>query len=116
MVAVQIGDYMKIETDRAETMEPVYSCDLCGRISKHRITCSICNIDICSHCTFFDPRPDVEYQEKYCTSCFNIGKEYFDKMEEEKEKFDVLMEDIEQEWKDKAIEAANLANNKGCVL
>lgn len=98
---------MQVEVDREEKIGCIYQCDLCGKISKYRRTCSICNRDTCSNCTFFDPRWMGDHLDTYCKSCFNIGKEYFDRMEEEREKFDILMEEIEQEWKDKAIEAAN---------
>lgn len=103
---------MKIEVGREGTIEHMYQCDLCGRASVNRITCSICDRDICPSCTFFDPGWMGDSTDKYCESCFNIGKEYFKRMEEEQEKFDTLMEKIEQEWKNKAIEAANLTKNK----
>lgn len=90
-------------------MEDAYRCDLCGKVFWHKITCSICNRDICTNCTFFDPRCDGDHPEKYCKQCFDIGKEYFDRMENEREKFDVLIEEIEQEWRDKAIELVNLS-------
>lgn len=102
---------MEVEIDREDTttemMKFVYSCDLCGKISRHRRICSICNRDICSSCTFFDPRCIEDYRDMYCESCFNIGEEYFRRMEEERKKFDIVIEEIEKEWKEKAIEAAN---------
>lgn len=107
---------MEIEVERegvtTEMMKVVYSCDLCGKISRHRRTCSICNRNTCSSCTFFDPRCTRDYRDMYCESCFDIGEKYFKRMEEEQKKFDDLMEEIEKEWKDHAINAANSTRNK----
>jgi hypothetical protein len=48
-----------------------------------------------------------DFADIYCESCFNIGKEYFDRFKKEQEKFDTIMRKIECEWRAKAIEAAN---------
>lgn len=100
---------MKIEADSCDGIKYAYQCDLCGKVSSHRRVCYICNRDICTSCAFFDPRCDGDHPEKYCASCFNTGEKYFKRMEDERGKFDIIMEDIEQEWKDEAIEVAKLA-------
>lgn len=97
---------MKLEVDRENSVDDVYQCDICGRVSAYKVTCSICDRCICSNCTFFDTGWLGNYTDKYCESCFNIGKEYFDRFKKEREKFDAIMEKIECEWKDKATEAA----------
>lgn len=103
---------MQIEVDRNEAIKYAYQCDLCGKVSAYRRICSICNRDICSDCTLFDPRCNIDYPEKYCTSCFKIGEKYIERMNEEQEKFDIIMEEIEQEWRDEAIKVANLTKTK----
>ena len=103
---------MKIEADREDTIKYMYQCDLCGKVSAHKRTCGICNRDTCSECTFFDPRCMGNYPDTYCKSCFNIGKKYFNRMEEEREKFEALTEKIEQDWRDKALKMSKLARKK----
>lgn len=93
---------------KEEIVKYFYKCDLCGTLSTYKRSCNICGKDICYNCTKFDPRsPGMgdtgNYPEKYCLSCFNIGKKYIDRMNKEQEKFDTLIEEIEQEWRDESI-------------
>lgn len=97
---------MKLKVGRENSIDNTYQCDICGEVSVYKVTCSICGRDMCSSCTFFDTGCFGNYTDKYCESCFNIGKEYFDRFKKEREKFDTIMEKIEREWKDRAIEAA----------
>ncbi len=94
---------MRIIAGKEEIINYSYKCDICGKTSSHRATCSICGRDICYDCTKFDPRDTWDYPEKYCNSCFNIGQKYFHLINIEQERFDALIEKIEQEWKDEAI-------------
>ncbi len=103
---------MKIEVDREERIKFVYQCDLCGKISIHRKICSICNRDICSDCTVFDPICSGDCQDKYCSACFNIGEKYIDKISEEQEKFDTIIENLKKEWIDEAIKAMRLTKEQ----
>ena len=44
-----------------------------------------------------------DYPEKYCNCCFKVGDKYLRQIEVEQEKFDMLIEDLEQEWRDEAM-------------
>jgi hypothetical protein len=96
---------MRIEAGKEEVIKYSYICDICGNETSHHRICSICSRDICSDCTKFDPRDTGDYPEKYCDSCFNIGKKYLDQISIEEEKYDVIIENLEQEWRDEAIKA-----------
>lgn len=94
---------MRIESGKEEIIRYFYVCDLCGKgVSQHR-TCGICGRDLCSDCTRFDPRDIGDYPEKYCHSCFDIGKKYLDQISMQQEKFDVIVEELENKWRDEAI-------------
>lgn len=103
---------MRIGTGKEEVIKYSYICDLCGKGTEHHRVCSICGRDICSSCTKFDPRDMGDYPEKYCDSCFNIGRKYLDRISTEQEKFDVLIEEIEQEWRDEAIKVVKISKEK----
>ena len=94
---------MKVEAGKEEIVTYSYVCDLCGKGSSHRRTCGICGRDICSGCTKFDPRDTGDYPEKYCSKCFDVGQKYLEKIVAEQEKFDALIEDLEQDWRDEAV-------------
>lgn len=95
---------MRIEKDREEVIIYSYICDLCGKGTEHHKVCSICGRDMCSNCTNFDPRDmTADYPEKYCDSCFKAGEKYLRQIKVEQEKFDILIEELEQKWKDDAI-------------
>lgn len=103
---------MRIETGKEEVIKYSYICDLCGKGTGNHRVCGICGRDLCSSCTKFDPRDMGDYQEKYCDSCFNIGRKYLDRISAEQEKFDVLIEEIEQEWRDEAIKVVKISKEK----
>ena len=67
---------------------------------------------MCSGCAFSDPRYNGDLQKKYCLSCFKIGEKYVERMNDEQDKFDILIEEIEQEWIDEAMKMAKLAMEK----
>lgn len=96
---------MRIEAGKEEIIKYSYVCDICGKGTEHHRICSICGRDLCSSCTKFDPRDMGDYPEKFCDQCFNIGRKYLDRFSVEQEKFDTLIEEIEQEWRDEAIKA-----------
>lgn len=96
---------MQIEWSKEEIINYVYQCDLCGKASAHRITCSICDRDMCSDCTKFEPRDMGDYPSRYCSDCFNVGTKYLDKISIEQEKFDATVEKLEKEWRDEAIKS-----------
>lgn len=98
---------MKIDAGKEEIIKYVYRCDLCENETIHHRTCSICGRDICPACTRFDPRDRGDYSEKYCDICFNIGGKYLEQMSKEEEKYDAIIENLEQEWRDEAIKAVN---------
>jgi len=103
---------MKVETGKEEVIKYSYRCDLCGKEAAHHRTCGICGRDICSDCTKFDPRDTGDYPEKYCVPCFQIGQKYLDQISSEEEKYDVIVENLEQEWRDEAIKA--IKGSKKC--
>lgn len=105
---------MQIEKGKKEVIEYSYKCDVCGKepISYKRV-CSICGRDICSDCTKFDPRDIGDYSARFCIACFNIGKKYLQQIEMEQEKFDKLVEVVEEEWKNEAIESIKTGNTSG---
>lgn len=94
---------MIIEVGKEEVVQYNYGCDLCENVSSYQITCSICDRDICHNCTKFDPRDIEEYPRRYCNHCFSVGHKYLGIISREQEKFDVLVEGLEQEWRDEAI-------------
>lgn len=100
---------MKIETGKEEVIKYFYICDLCGNRTEHHRFCSICGRDICYDCTKLDPRDMGDYPVKFCNQCFDVGQKYLRRINAEQEKFDVLIEEIEQEWKDEAIKAVKIS-------
>lgn len=104
---------MRIEAGKEEVIKYSYICDLCGKEVAHHRVCSICGRDICSVCTKFGHRDRGDYPEKYCVNCFQIGQKYLDKISAEEEKCEVIVENIEQEWKDEAISAIKKGKNVG---
>lgn len=101
---------MRIETGKEEIIKYSYICDICGKGTEHH--CSICGRDLCSSCTKFDPRDIGDYSDKYCGQCFHIGQIYLDRIIIEQEKFDDLIEKLEQEWRDEAIKAVKISMEK----
>ena len=99
---------MRIEKGREEVIIYSYICDFCGNGTEHHRVCSICGRDLCSDCTKFDPRNIGDYPEKFCINCFQIGQKYIDQINIEQEKFDALIERLEQEWRDDAIKALEM--------
>lgn len=102
---------MKIEAGKEEIIKYCYRCDLCGKDSSHRRTCSICGRDMCSDCTRFEPRDVIgDYPSRYCSDCFNIGKKYLDIISTEQEKFDATVERLENEWREEATKSVKNRN------
>lgn len=89
-----------------------YICDLCGKGTGHHRVCGICGRDLCSSCTKFDPRDMGDYPSVYCDHCFQIGQKYLDRISIEQEKFDALIEELEQEWRDEAIKVVKTSKEK----
>jgi len=104
-------DFMRIDDDK-ESTKYSYICDICGKGYSNNRTCSICNADICHGCTRLDPRSIGDYPEKFCIDCFNVGKKYLDLICIEQEKFDVLVENLEQEWRGEAIKMSKARQKK----
>ena len=104
---------MRIEAGKEEIIKYSYICDLCGKETGYHRVCSICGRDICSSCTKFDPRDMGDYPEKYCESCFNIGQKYLGQISAEEEKCDVIVENLEQEWRDEATKVLKKGQNVG---
>ena len=96
---------MKIESGREEVIRYSYICDLCGKGTEHHRVCSICSRDLCSNCTKFDPRDMGDYPEKYCYNCFKVGDKYLRQISIEEEKCETIVEKLEQEWRDEALES-----------
>ena len=98
---------MKIEIGKEEIIKYSYICDLCGKETGNHRVCSICERDLCSSCTKFDPRDIGDYPSVYCDNCFQIGRKYLDQISIEQERFDTIIEKIEMVWKDEAIKNSN---------
>lgn len=94
---------MRIEAGKEEVIRYSYICDLCGKGTERHRVCSICGRDLCSSCTKFDSRDMGDYPENYCSHCFKVGYKYLGQIEVEQEKFDRIVEELEQRWKDEAI-------------
>lgn len=96
---------MRIEAGKEEIIIYSHRCDVCGKEPISRMTCSICGRDICYDCTRFNPREMGDYPTKYCISCFKVGEKYLEQTRIENEKFDNIVEELEQKWRDDAIKA-----------
>ncbi len=94
---------MQIEKGKKEIIEYLYKCDICGKEFSSQKVCSICGIDICYECSKVDPRDMGDYPTLYCINCFNIGEKYLEQIYIEEEKFDSVIEKLEQEWKEEAL-------------
>lgn len=103
---------MRIEAGKEEITKYSYICDICGKGTTYHRVCSICGRDSCFSCTKFDPRDIGDYPSLYCIHCFEIGKKYLDRISVEQEKFDALIEEIEQEWRDEAIKVVKINKEK----
>lgn len=104
---------MRIEGGKEEIIKYSYICDLCGKETGYHRICNICGRDICSSCTKFDPRDMGDYPDKYCEPCFKIGQKYLDQISAEEDKYDKIVENLEQEWRDEAIEIVKKGKNVG---
>ncbi len=88
-----------------------YVCDFCNtEVSTNRV-CSICGKNICYEHSNYDPREYGDYPTKYCDVCFNIGKKYLKQMDLERDKYDIIIEKLENDWKNEAVEFLKLSGN-----
>lgn len=101
---------MRIETGKI--IKYSYVCDLCGKGTEHHRVCGICGRDLCSSCTKFGPRDMGDYPDKFCSQCLDVGQKYLDRISVEQEKFDAIVEDLEQEWRDEAIKVVKISKEK----
>ena len=83
-------------------------CDFCKEEtvvnyahSGHR-GCVICERDGCKKHLVLDDY-DGDYCDAYCESCWEIGKEYREKIKEEEEAFDRKIKKLNEGWREKAI-------------
>lgn len=100
---------MKQEESLSQIVSVIkYYCDDCG-IQLHRnmacsvAKCEICGKDLCDKCVGHEDQDTGDYRTVYCSSCWNIGKPYRDKIK-------ILESEIDQlndEWINKCIKHKN---------
>lgn len=65
----------------------------------------MCGKHICEKHTIYDNRDFGDYPDRYCKSCWNIGKIYREKMDNIEMKADMLQDRLANKWKIEALKA-----------
>lgn len=85
-----------------EVIKETYFCDICKeKMTKFR-KCAICKRDICMMHARCDYGEGDSY-DVYCIDCWNIGKSFRQKMEEESERSYKVIENLDKEWRKAAL-------------
>lgn len=83
------------------TTETEWYCDIC-KGPNGNFRCKCCHKDICYKCSVYDDRDSGDRPDKYCESCWDIGKPYRTKMEDLKIELYNKLNHFEIEWFTKA--------------
>ena len=103
---------MKIKKEERKVEVYSYVCDFCNtEVSTNRV-CSICGKNICYEHSNYDPREYGDYPTKYCGDCFNVGKKYLKQIENEENKHNIIIEKLENNWIDEAIQYSKIIKEK----
>lgn len=91
----------EIKTIKETTIKYKY-CDVCGTQIKSEMACSVarcqmCGKDLCEKCIGKEINTMCDYREVYCKSCWDIGEEYRNKINQLENEIDKLND----EWLEK---------------
>ena len=93
---------MKEEVVTEKVTKKTYFCDICTKqMDKYR-KCAICKKDLCREHAVYDYGEGDSY-EVYCIDCWNIGKDFRQKMKEEDERSYKIQEDLDKKWRKLAL-------------
>jgi hypothetical protein len=100
-----------IKTKQVMVEQEEYYCDICEK--KANCQCHCCKKDLCYSCAVFDNNNgNDDYPDKYCKSCWEIGKPFREKIEESSEKSYKEEERLKAEWFKLAREKNGTAQTK----
>ncbi len=89
------------EITRTET---IFTCDICGEKIPREKTCNTCKRHICGKCSVADTRDWCDdYPRIHCKECWEIGKEYRDRIINEQAECDNKIEQFEKDWLHEAL-------------
>jgi len=77
-------------------------CDVCKDGTKAFYICCVCNKDLCTAHTIFDPDEYCEYPDRYCQSCWELGEPYRKELAKAKTEYEDLIKSINEEWRKQA--------------